>query len=195
MNIWTRLARKTAPGATPVTLDEAKAQCRVSFSDEDAFITSLIERAVATIDGPRGIGVCMVTQAWVLSLDAFPTCVALPMGPMKGVDAVKYVDADGVEQTLAPTEYLVDTGGEVARISPAYGKTWPPTRSQYGAVSVEFTAGTSPESVNPSLKAAVLLMVGHWYQNREAVSGDASFAELPLGVRSILDQFRVGTAA
>lgn len=38
------------------------------------------------------------------------------------------------------------------------------------------------------LKQAVLLLVGHWYNQREAVSG--SLSEVPLGVEALVRPFR-----
>ncbi|MDZ7322041.1 head-tail connector protein [Kosakonia sacchari] len=39
---------------------------------------------------------------------------------------------------------------------------------------------------NSGLWAAILLMVGHWYSNREAVNIGNITSEIPLGVESIL---------
>ena len=38
---------------------------------------------------------------------------------------------------------------------------------------------------------AIKLLVGHWYQNREAVSVGVAVAELPRAVKALLDPFRV----
>ena len=63
-----------------------------------------------------------------------------------------------------------------------------------GAVKVTFTAGFGDASTIPDdLKAAVKLLIGHWYEHREAVVGvearDSS-TPLPLGVDLILDGYR-----
>lgn len=38
---------------------------------------------------------------------------------------------------------------------------------------------------------AMLLLIGHWYVNREAVGANAGAAEVPLAVRFLLDPLRV----
>lgn len=43
--------RTAAPAELPITLAEAKAHCRVDYTDDDAFITSLIGAAVSHLDG------------------------------------------------------------------------------------------------------------------------------------------------
>lgn len=53
------------------------------------------------------------------------------------------------------------------------------------------SAGCDPMVVNDAIKAAILLLTGHLYRNREAVTGE-SVNELPLGVHSLLWPHRVG---
>ena len=195
MNIWTRLKLITAPNEFGVvTLEQAKAHLRVSHADDDAVITAMIGRAVAQFDGPRGIGLCLSTQTWELRLDAFPLCIDIPLGPVASVLSVKYIDMAGVEQTLAALNYKLDTGGEMARLVPAFGLSWPAPRSEIGAVAVQFVAGSASVDINKALIGGVLLLVGHYYENREAVS-DAQLAALPLAVAEIMEQFRVGRVA
>jgi hypothetical protein len=43
---------------------------------------------------------------------------------------------------------------------------------------------------NPSIDQATLLIVGHWYAHREAVS-EASMTEMPLGAYHLLQPYRL----
>jgi hypothetical protein len=54
------------------------------------------------------------------------------------------------------------------------------------------TAGSSPILVNPSIKAACLLILGNLYSNREDVVIGTISSELPMGSRSLLTPYRVG---
>ena len=60
----------TAAAQMAVTLDEAKLQCRVDDSAQDALITRLIRGAVARAEHLTGRA--LVDQEWELVLDAFP---------------------------------------------------------------------------------------------------------------------------
>lgn len=164
-----RLKLVTPPVVQPVTLDEAKAHLRVTAADEDAHITSLIAAAVGHVDGPSGVlGRALVEQEWDLLLDAFPCDeLELPLPPLRSVTSITYVDEQGATQTLAPAAYEVDASGVVL---PAYGQTWPRTRAQRNAVTVRFKAGygTTGASVPAAIRAAILLLVGDLYANREA---------------------------
>lgn len=53
------------------------------------------------------------------------------------------------------------------------------------------SAGCDPMVVNDAIKAAILLLTGHLFRNREAVTGE-SVNELPLGVHALLWPHRVG---
>ncbi len=58
------------------------------------------------------------------------------------------------------------------------------------------TAAEVPEGdetalvLNDSIRAAMLLMVGHWYENREAVIVGSISSELPLAVECLLHPYR-----
>jgi hypothetical protein len=57
--------------------------------------------------------------------------------------------------------------------------------------------GNSPDEPLPaSIKAAILLMLGHLYENREAtiMPPSASMSELPLGVQSLLTPYQLRTS-
>lgn len=167
-----RLKPVTAPAAQPVTLDEAKAHLRVTAADEDALITALIAAAVGHVDGPSGtLGRALVEQEWDLLLDDFPCDeLELPLPPLRSVTSITYVDEQGATQTLAPAAYEVDASGPRGVVLPAYGQTWPRTRVQRNAVTVRFKAGygTTGASVPAAIRAAILLLVGDLYANREA---------------------------
>lgn len=157
----------TGPDGDVVSLEEAKAHCRVDGSDDDALITSLRSAAVAHLDGAKGIlGRCLLTQQWALVLDAFADEITLPLAPVQSVDAIKYRDTTGVEQTLEAPSYTV-TLSDGAVVQSA---NWPATAERPDAVIIEFTTGYGlPEDVPGPFKASILLLVGDMYKSRESV--------------------------
>lgn len=54
------------------------------------------------------------------------------------------------------------------------------------------TAGQDPILINPSVRAACLLILGSLYANREDVVVGTISSELPMGSRSLLTPYRVG---
>ena len=69
-------------------------------------------------------------------------------------------------------------------------KDWLEAQLGYKLVN-RFTTG-SPATLNipPALDHAVLLMVAHWYANREATLVGVSAASLPMGVSDIVQDYR-----
>ncbi len=200
---WARLARVTAPQGSPLALADLKRHLRVDYTDDDALIEGYARAALAQIEGPRGAGICLLTQQWRLSLDGLPCrggwrrepSIEIPMGPVVSIDGVTYLDTSGDLQTLDPALYVYDLDARPVRIVRAFQQSWPACQPQPGSVKVTFTAGfgDKPGNVPHDLKVAAMLLVGHWYEHREAVVGvDArdSSTPLPLGVDRILDAYR-----
>lgn len=170
----------TPPAAKPVTLAIAKAHLRIDGTDDDAAIERLISAATAQVQHLTQRA--LVTQTWRLTMDAFPCgVIKVPLPPLQAVTAFAYTDTAGVEQPL--TGYQADNTCLLGRILPAYGTSWPAARCQPQAVKIDFTAGY--DVVPDDIVAALLLIIGHLDQNREAVTVGQAI-ELPLGVDALL---------
>ena len=111
----------------------------------------------------------IITQTLRLYLDGFPSDrITLPRPSLQSVSSIKYTDTDGVEQTLAATEYRVDNFMAPARVEPAYGKSWPATRQQSNTVCIEYVAGYgAAASVPDSVKAWILVAISTAWNNRD----------------------------
>ena len=53
------------------------------------------------------------------------------------------------------------------------------------------TAGPEPMVVNASIASAILLILGHLYENRSDVTSGTAAAALPMGSRHLLQPFRI----
>lgn len=120
----------------------------------------------------------------------FETTIRLPCPNLIGVDSVSYTDTDGNPQTLDPSGYRVFGVGGRGHVAPAYGQAWPAARFEPEAVRIRFQAGYGDEAedVPENIRHAILLLVGHLYENREAevVGLRAAAIELPTGVNALL---------
>lgn len=162
----------TQPQSEPVTLAEAKANLSVDFTDDDSMIEDLIvaAREDAELFTRRGF----ITQTWDLFLECFPSNdfrdeIEIPISPLQSITSVKYLDNDGVQQTMSASDYIVDTSSEPARIRPAYNTSWPSTRDQMNAIEVRFVAGYGDATDVPkAIKAAINMHVAGLYEHREA---------------------------
>ena len=160
---------------------------------EDLLLTSLITAAREYCENFQNRA--YVTQTWDLWLDAWPDenyiQVALP--PLQSVTSIKYYDTDDAEATFSSSYYFVDDKSEPGRIVPNYGETWPTTtlRPINGAVVRFVTGYGAASSVPQRVKQAMLLLIGHWYLNREAAITGAISKEIEFAVNSLLWQDRI----
>ncbi len=190
---WTNLSRVTAPLDSVVTLAEAKGHLRVSHADEDALIINLIEAATSYVEGPNGIGVSLLTQTWRASFDGFPCgSFLIPLGPIQSITSIQYRDGAGQMQTLSADRYDVDLDQEPCRIHRAPGSSWPALTVRPGSVKVTFQAGygSDPEDIPVILRQAILLLIGHWYEERSDTTA-MNVSSIPHGVEAILNRYRV----
>lgn len=193
----------TAPTVLPVGLNEMKDHLRIepTDTDEDALIMGLIHAGVTHIDGQKGIlGRALCTQTWDYKLDAFPAEIRIPLPPLQSVDSISYVDENGATQTLSTSVYqVVNNGTRPSTIVEAYNQSWPTTRCIPQAVTVRFTAGyldnNSPadtrNGVPQPVKHALMLLGGHWYENRTPVEVGVSVSDVPMTVDALLAPYRV----
>jgi uncharacterized phiE125 gp8 family phage protein len=144
----------------PVTLAEARLQCKVDADDtsHDAVLTSLITAARENAEHYTGRALAPRTLEGVL--DAFPACgesFDLPLPPVTSITSIKYTDVDGAEQTMDSGDYALSAYGDSRTVSLAYGASWPSTQCVPNAVRVRFITGysTCPKAV----KAALLLHI------------------------------------
>lgn len=179
----------TAPTEYPITVAEAKAQCRVEHTAEDDLIQSLIAAATDYLE--IILRRQLVTATWETRLDCFEDIIELPKPNLLTVVTIKYIDIDGVEQTIDEADYVVDTFSQPGRVYPAYNTCWPSHRDELNAVRIRFTAGYGlAASVPEAVKHMIKLLVGHWYLNREDVVTGTISSQLQRSVNDLADAYR-----
>lgn len=152
----------TAPLTYPVTSTEAKLHCKVDGTDEDSLIDTYI--AAATAHAESVTGRAIISQTWEVVLDDFSDAMMLPKGPVQTITTVKYYDAAEVLQTLAADQYTLDNVSDPAWLVRPDDVTYPDVADGVNNVIIRFVAGYS--TVPPELKAAILLTIAHFYDNR-----------------------------
>lgn len=169
------LVLQTAPDEADilnlVPLADLKANERIFHAMQDALLTRCIKSAYAFLDGRDAwLNRAILTQAYKLYLPKFCDTINLPLPPLISVDAVKYVDTDGVEQTLATSVYEVSTDDGMGKISRVSGEQWPATKVMNRAVTIEFTAGFGDAAdiafpAKERLRQAIIFLASHFYRN------------------------------
>ena len=182
-----KYAVTTAPTVEPVTLADVKVHLRTvtgDTSEDAAILTPLITAAREYCENVTGRALAAQT------VKAYPDAwgiLRLPRPPITTVASIKYYDEDDAVYTLAATEYAVDAIDGVVTIleypSEALRKVNP--------IVIEYTTGYTTGNACPmAIRQAMLLLIGHWYTNREAVAMSTS-AEVEMTVKTLLGQYKV----
>lgn len=189
----------------PVSVAELKAHARVSHESDDVVLGGMITAARQWCEAYVARPLTGGRKTYRLTLDSFyderytDKCGRIrldnpPLSTSSTDVAITYLDSSsGGSTTLASTNYLISYYHEPALLEPAWGHTWPATRDQTGAVTVQFTAGYStPGDVPRTARTAVMMLASQLYEQREA-GAEASVSEVPFGVRALLDPVKWGS--
>lgn len=179
----------------PLTLAETKLHLRITVDDvlsEDTLILSLITAAREYCENVTGRA--LATQELEHYLDRFPSSneIEIPYPPLQSIENVSYTDSNGNETIMAEgTDYLVDTDSTVGRVVLPYGKSWATaTLNTVNPIKIRYTAGYTV--IPKTIKQAMLLLIGHWYENREATAESRYVkGEIDFAVKALLSQYRV----
>ena len=167
----------------PIDLETAKTQVRAiqDVDDEDDLIEQIIAAAreyCENITG-RALKPCRVL--------AYPKNTTerqrLPWIPVGTVEKLERRLETGEYQEMDAAEYAVDPEGGMLRIFAAGTET--------AGYRLTYRAGYTAEDVPPLMRQAMLMLIGHWYQNRESVQiGAVASIEIELSTRNMLRQYR-----
>jgi len=197
---------KTKPPVEPVTLEEARNHCRLYATGspeshpDDAFLERAIQAARENAEDFMQRAIIETEYEW--SFDQFPhnaDQLVLPANPALSVESIAYTDTEGNAQTV--TGFVTQLTRAESVVVPAFGQSWPDSRGYLGDVTVTFKAGYAPDAassptdyranVPASIKNAILLLVGHLYENRESVNIGNITSKVPMTFESLLWPHRI----
>ncbi len=175
----------------PITGVNSADHWELVVDEEDAYILSLITAAREYAETT----ICHRTfavQTLEYSFDVFRGVIRLPRPPLLQVQEFTYRDYNGEIHTLVEgVDFYADNTYEPAPLFPKGG--WPSV-SLYpiAPIRIHYQAGyTNPPG---ELKHYLRLMLGHWYENREAVQSGSQqkiASTLPFGVEQLLQGYRM----
>lgn len=181
----------------PVDFEMVKIHLEIDNTDRyDDLVMMYIDAAAQHAERLRGE--VLVPQTWEMILTTFPTVrqIRLVPRPVRSVTSVKYL-VDGVSTDFGT---LVGSPEEIQEfelidnpIRPLLrlrsGFSWP---SGAGEVRIRLECGYELNNIPPVVKTAMLMLIGHWFENREAVVTGTIATEVPVGIRAMLYRPRAG---
>ncbi|MBW4083526.1 head-tail connector protein [Paenibacillus sp. S150] len=171
-----------------MTLAEAKRHLRLEpdETDEDDLIASLISVAREYAEGRQWKK--LAVRDFELKAAADRTFQLPP--PCQEILSVVVTDKDGQAIEIPGTDYYLYSDNYKASLvlssAYKYPSLLPDNRFP---VQIEFTCGLPTADVPKKTKHAILLLVGHWYENREA-STEKKREKPPFAVDALLDMDR-----
>ena len=197
----------TAPSGEPLDLAEAQVHLKQTDAADSPLIKGLI--AACRQYAETRTGRQLLASRWRLTLDAFPgpSLMGVPAGaafgmpvhaiqihrsPLIQVVSIQYLDMAGTLQTMPATDYTVDNTCSPPRITPVFGKIWPVTLPQIGAVTLTVDIGyCAPMRADATADTVTLSGWKPLAINdalRFSASGDAT-AALPVPLQPTTDYF------
>lgn len=176
------------PAEEPVSLAEAKAFLKVDDSAEDGLIATLIAAARMHIEGVTGRA--LLAQSWRVVLDNWPPnrVVKLPVTPFMSVTEITAYDADDDGHVVPLSQFMREPD---RLLLPASVAGMPVLRERHG-IEIDYAAGfgTEPGDVPPDIRQALLVLVSHWFEHRDAVIVAGSGAVVPSGFDRLVANYR-----
>lgn len=193
--MWT-IRQTTEPDYEPVTLERARQHLYLTASGspathpDDDLVESYI--AAARVTAEKFTDRIFPQRTFELRARSFAKSMTLPIAPVQSIDSIEYTDTDGNSQTF--TDYTVDLYADPATIE--IGEL--PSIEEGSRIVVTVTAGypsgNSPpdaDEIPQPVKHAILMLVGHFYENRASVVVDGTASSVPMAFHDLLWPYRM----
>ena len=180
-----------------ITLEEIKDHLRIERGEtiDDEYLERL--RDVATEHVQDLTGLKLITSVWYSYRNDWPDNdhFDLPFAPLQSVAStgITYTPSSGGSLKFSSTEWQQDSVSIPPRVVLRYDDDWPSEQLDINnPIRVKATYGyTTSGKIPASLKHAMLLMIGNWFEHRESIVMGVSPAEIPRYIMSMIDRYKV----
>jgi uncharacterized phiE125 gp8 family phage protein len=188
----------TGPSAEPLKMGDIKNHLRIEEGEtaEDELLKRL--RATARQRVEKITNRKLITQTWKAYYDEWPSgdAIVLPYTPLSTGTApsITYVDSTAGSNTFSTTGWRSDSVTEPPRLVLTYSQSWPSASlDNMNPIYAQFVCGygNTSTSVPEEIKSAMLLMVGHLYENRETHLVGRTINAIPDSLDALLASYRV----
>ena len=212
-----------APTQPAMSVEYARRHIRAIGHQDDVMIASWIGAATSWFDEQTSRQ--LITSTREVWMDTFPMDyyglavgpglglglwgfgaglrIELPHPPLQQVLSIKYIDSNGVLQSVSdggspdlPLYQFKAPAGPYARrgwVEPLPATSWPIVQWQNsGAVRIQYTCGYGDDMTTiPDLILGVIAyLVGNFDQYRTSIAFRTGFGDFPLGVQMLVDGFK-----
>lgn len=183
---------RSGPAIEPVSLNDTKSFLRIDAADDDILVASLITAARIYIE--TTIGKILITEQWSYFKDCWPQSgiLHLPLSPLKSVDEIRLHQENETFEIISTEDYATDLVSNQPRIKFLKQTNHQTKTSAFNQIEVRFTAGfgDTEEAVPNDLRQALLMLVSHWYEQREPIGLGGTFNEIPTTVSALIANYK-----
>ena len=156
---------------------------------QDAVLELYLRAAMAAIEARVGRALLAREFAWSVYCWREAASQAMPIGPVRSVDSVTLVAADGSEEAADPEAWSVMRDSQRPRLVGRFGRNLPRI-PRSGRAEIRFRAGFGEvwDDVPADLRQAVFLLAAHYYESR-CDAGTVS-GSMPFGVLVLIEAYR-----
>ncbi len=192
----------TSATGEPVDLEDMKDQLRLGIGEsaQDNLLNGLIRSATRRIENITNLK--LLKQTWKAYPSAWPSTrnyIKMPYSPLLHITSstgVVYKDSSGSTYLMASTgdnSWREDTVSKPGRLVLENDADWPgETLYNINPISIQFRCGYGTSAAGDATKIpweliqAVKMLVGHWYENREASMVGKAVTMIPDGFDALI---------
>lgn len=166
-----KFKRSQKVNGLPLELSFIKDHLRVTGDDEDGLIKLYANSAVDLIY--KHTWHLLRREEFTFYLDDWEELL-IPISPIISVDSVKYYDSDGVQQTLATSDWYADVQECPGKVF--FDNTPNLEDDRYNAIEVTVTAGYLNKTATPDgVLNLFLILLTDLYENRQSIDRSNSY--------------------
>ena len=198
-----KVSKTSGPTLYPLDLEEIKLHLRIPNGEtaEDDLLNGLQDAAVEYVENHTNRK--LLTQEWRVYFNDWPEedSFEIPYPPLQSIAStgVIYTNSTQDSTTYSSTKWAIDSVSVPGRLVREYEEdVWCSTATLHNnnPIEISFTCGyTTASSIPQSIKSAMLLIIGHLYENREnsfvGSFGGQTITTIPLAAQSLLASYRV----
>jgi uncharacterized phiE125 gp8 family phage protein len=183
----------TPASAFPVSLAQARTHLRLVpygdplvHPDDDYIEDILIPSATEWVQ--QYLERILATQSIEIALDKLSNQVTLPFGYVQSVESVKVLQG-GAVVTVNELTYSLNDYVSPNRLYLNQGYDWPSYDQVENSIKIQYEVGY--DAVPSPIISAILLIIGHLYENRQQNIVNMNVADLPMGIYHLLQPYRL----
>ena len=191
----------TPSTGNPITLEEIKDHLRIERGEtrDDDMLKIYRTAAVEMVENITNRK--LMPQTWKLYLDDWPQneYIEIPYSPLRDVATTNILYTNSTRGTTTfnltgtSSSWALDTVSEPGRIVLDNNEDWPTDiLYQRNPIEIRFDCGYSASSNIPrSIKNAMLMIIAHFYEQREDTIVGQTIQEVPTASKALLAPYRI----